>query len=93
MSELRPFVDSILALAAPAANRNSGTRLLMVVKVIADCLRPVGPDPQKQLARLDQFETEVHDALQRQPNAGEFLVEVMDLISTQKRHLGNQISS
>ena len=91
MSELRPFVDSILALAAPAANRNSGTRLLMVVKVIADCLKPVGPDPQKQLARLDQFETEVHDALQ--PNAGEFLSEVMDLISTQKRHLGDQISS
>jgi hypothetical protein len=86
-SELRSYVESVLALASPAGDRDSGTRLIMVEKAIADCLRPVGPDPKKQLERLETFDTEVRNALQRHPNAAGFLVEVAELIATQKRHL------
>jgi hypothetical protein len=38
-----------------------------------------------QLVGLEKFDTETRKALQRNPDAGEFLVEVTDMIATQDR--------
>jgi hypothetical protein len=63
---------------------------LVVEKIIADCVRPAGTNPAKQLAW--KSDTETRKALQRNPNAGEFIVEVTDVITTQKRRPEDRVS-
>lgn len=92
MIDTKRYADCFVAMASIEGARDNGTRLEKVIGLIAQIKKDAGPDRQKESTALDDVLTRVKTDLKGRAGAAEYLADVTDLFTTQKRHLADGVA-
>jgi hypothetical protein len=93
MSNAKSFADSIVLLTSQTGARDSGTRLLMLQKLVNECARGAGDDLTEQLAALDALNADLAVVLKNRTDIGDFLTDIADTVATKRRHIQDALAA